>query len=208
MRTLRQAFVRADGLHDLLADGEHRVERGHRLLEHHGDAGAADALHAGIGEAGEVFAGEADFAGGDACGRLRQQAHDGEGGDALAAAGLADDAEDFAFVEGEGDILDGGDLAARGGEGGGEVATESRGIGTKPSPSPCGRGGGRGRRDSTVQRWRRPLPLSPSRKGRGDAARGTCVTAGSSTLGSSTSRSPSPSRFSPSTVIISAAPGW
>ncbi len=32
---------------------------------------------------------------------------------------LADDAEDFAFVQREGDVLDGGDLAARGGEGGG-----------------------------------------------------------------------------------------
>jgi hypothetical protein len=30
-----------------------------------------------------------------------------------AAAGLADDAEDLAFIEGEGDILDGGDHAAR-----------------------------------------------------------------------------------------------
>ena len=47
------------------------------------------------------LAGEADLAGRDAGWRLRQQAHDGERGDALAAAGFADDAEDFAFVERE-----------------------------------------------------------------------------------------------------------
>ena len=119
--------MRADGLDDLLADGEHRVERGHRLLEHHGDAGAADALHAGIGEFGERLAGEADFAGRDAGRRLRQQAHDGERGDALAAAGFADDAQDFAFVERERDVLHRGDLAARGGERGGEVGYGEQG---------------------------------------------------------------------------------
>ena len=111
-RALRQAFMRADRLHDLLADGEHRVERGHRLLEHHGDAGPANALHARIRECGQHLAGEAHLAGGDARGRLRQQAHDGQRGDALAAAGFPDDAEDLAFVEAERHILDRGDLAA------------------------------------------------------------------------------------------------
>ena len=114
--------MRAHRFHDLLADGEHRVERGHRFLEHHRDAGPADALHAGIGKAGEYLTVEAHLAGRHACRRLRQQAHDGEGGDALAAAGFADDAEDFALVEAEADVFDGGDFAARGLEGGGEVA--------------------------------------------------------------------------------------
>ncbi len=70
-RALRQAFMRADGFHDLLADGEHRVQRGHRLLEHHGDAWAAHSLHSCIGEFGQGLAGETDFPGGDACGGLR-----------------------------------------------------------------------------------------------------------------------------------------
>ena len=47
------------------------------------DAGAADALHAASARRGELFAGEADAAGGDAGGRLRQQAHDGQRGDDL-----------------------------------------------------------------------------------------------------------------------------
>jgi hypothetical protein len=37
--------VQAQRLGDLVADGEHRVERGHRLLEDHRDAVAADRAH-------------------------------------------------------------------------------------------------------------------------------------------------------------------
>ena len=39
------ALVQPDRLADLVADREHRVERGHRLLEDHRDLGAADAAH-------------------------------------------------------------------------------------------------------------------------------------------------------------------
>ena len=41
----RQAGMRLDRLDQLPADRQHRVERGHRLLEDHGDAVAADAPH-------------------------------------------------------------------------------------------------------------------------------------------------------------------
>ena len=37
--------VQQDRLHDLVADGVDRAERGHRLLEHHGDLVAADLPH-------------------------------------------------------------------------------------------------------------------------------------------------------------------
>ena len=37
-----QALVQVQRLGDLLLDGVERIERGHRLLEHHGDAVAAD----------------------------------------------------------------------------------------------------------------------------------------------------------------------
>src|SRR6185437_6348577 len=136
--------MRADRLHDLLADGEHRVERGHRLLEHHGDARAADTLHRALGQAGDRLAREAHTASRHPRGRPWQQAHDREGGHALAAAGLADDAQNLAFVHGEGDVLDRGDLAAPGAEGGGEAADFqqahswilSRGSRTSRRPSP------------------------------------------------------------------------
>ena len=98
------SLMRAQGLGDLLADGEHRIERGHRLLEHHRDAGAADALHARVrrGASGPAPSNRT-LPAGDARRRLRQQAHDGQRGDALAAAGFADDAEDLARREVEAD---------------------------------------------------------------------------------------------------------
>ena len=39
------ALVLLQRLGDLPADGEHRIERGHRLLEHHADVAAADRAH-------------------------------------------------------------------------------------------------------------------------------------------------------------------
>ncbi len=47
-------LVEDDRLHDLRADGEDRVERGHRLLEDHADVAAANRLHLALGQADEV----------------------------------------------------------------------------------------------------------------------------------------------------------
>jgi len=75
-----------------------------------------------LGECGgELFTGKPYAAGGDACGWLRQQAHDCQCGHRLPAAGLADNAEDFAFIELEADILDRADFPAGGLERGGEA---------------------------------------------------------------------------------------
>ncbi len=60
----------------------------------------------------EIDAFEADLAAGDAAGRLRDQAHDRERGHALAAAGLADDAERAARRQREADAVDRAKLAA------------------------------------------------------------------------------------------------
>ena len=43
------ALVHADRLRHLVADGEQRVQRGHRVLQDHGDALAAHAAHLGVG---------------------------------------------------------------------------------------------------------------------------------------------------------------
>jgi hypothetical protein len=50
----RQLLVQHDGLDDLVADGEHRVQRGHRLLEDHRDVVAADGAHVFIRRRGQV----------------------------------------------------------------------------------------------------------------------------------------------------------
>ena len=60
------AVVRAHRLGDLVADGEHRVQAGHRLLEDHRDAVAADVAHPREREIEQVLPVEYDLAGGDA----------------------------------------------------------------------------------------------------------------------------------------------
>ena len=94
-----------DRFHDLRADGEHRVERRHRLLKDHADVAAADRLHLPLGQADQVAAEERDPARFDAGGR-RQQPHDRERRDALARAALADDAERAALLDAKRDIVD------------------------------------------------------------------------------------------------------
>ncbi len=90
------AIVPADRLGQLIADGEDRIERTHRLLEDHGDALAADGAQLRGAGGQQILALEEDLAAEHARGWRRQQTEDREGRDALAAAGLADEAEDFA----------------------------------------------------------------------------------------------------------------
>ena len=106
--------MRADGFGDLRTDAHDRVERGHGLLEDHGDIAAAAETHGGFGQheevGGGVFAGVAgrgqEDPAGDAGGG-RKQAQHGEGGCGFSRAGLADQAEGFAGVDGEGEVVDG-----------------------------------------------------------------------------------------------------
>src|SRR5215471_8359277 len=54
LRRRAGAAVLLEGLGDLPADGEHRIERGHRLLEHHADVAAAHLAHFAVGKLHEV----------------------------------------------------------------------------------------------------------------------------------------------------------
>ena len=54
--------VGADGKAQWGADGEDGVQRHQRVLEHHGDAGAAEGAHVPLRFADEFFAAEADGA--------------------------------------------------------------------------------------------------------------------------------------------------
>ena len=103
-------------LFDLKADREDRVQRGHRLLEDHRDVAAADFAHLLVVEIEQRAAVEYDAAFRDFRGQARQQPHDRERGHRFAGAGLADDGDHFAAVDGEADALDGAHDAARGGE--------------------------------------------------------------------------------------------
>src|SRR5215475_748671 len=104
------------GFADLVADPDHRIERGHRLLEDHGDAIAADLAHLGFVEGEQVGTLEQDLAADDAPGRVGYETHDRERTDALAAAGLADDRQRLAALDVEGYVVDGAKQAGIGEE--------------------------------------------------------------------------------------------
>ena len=101
-----------DAFDYLLAHRQHRVERGHRLLEDHRDAIAAKLSQGGRRKPQKIDAIEQDLAAGDPPGRARHQAHDRQCGDALAATGLADDAERSSRIDRKADAVDRGEFAA------------------------------------------------------------------------------------------------
>ena len=88
---------------DLVADGEDRIERGHRFLKDQRDLRAADALHLALAERAEIASLEDDRAGGDPSGRLHEP-HDRERRQRFAAARFADQAERFAGGNREADV--------------------------------------------------------------------------------------------------------
>ncbi len=85
-------FVEEENFAELFADGVAGVERSHGLLEDDADVVATELAHFADGNGGEVFSMEVDLPLNDAACGLGQQAGDGHGGDAFAAARLADDA--------------------------------------------------------------------------------------------------------------------
>jgi hypothetical protein len=87
--------VRADRLGNLTPDREARVQRGHRILEDHADAIAAQDPHLLVRQTDEVASLEPDRAA--HVGGSREQAHQGERERRLAASGFADQAEDLAL---------------------------------------------------------------------------------------------------------------
>ena len=91
---------------DLLPDGQHGVQRGHRLLEDHGDAVAADLAHLIFRQLQEIGPVEEDLAVHDLARGLGDQAHHGEGVHTLAAARLANDAQGLSFAQFIGEAVD------------------------------------------------------------------------------------------------------
>jgi hypothetical protein len=100
----RQAEVRPQALLDLTADGEDRVQRGHRLLEDERDLVAANPPQPPRRCAEQVVAVEAR-ATRDRRGR-REEAQQRHRGHALPAARLADDSEHLALGEREAHLVD------------------------------------------------------------------------------------------------------
>ena len=105
---LAHVEVRLERLADLPADGQHRVQARHRVLEDHRDVLAADRAKLLVGEPDQVAALEVRRAVRDAAG-ARQDPEQRQRGDALPAAGFSDDPERLAGSDVEGDAVDGVD---------------------------------------------------------------------------------------------------
>ncbi len=95
---------------ELAADQHRGVERGHRLLEDHADAGAAHGAQVLARHRHHVLALEADRPARQPDGR-RDEAHHRPCGQRLARAGFADDTDDLAGEDLEGDGVDQGAAA-------------------------------------------------------------------------------------------------
>ena len=97
------ALVQPQRLADLLLHAVQRVQRGHRLLEDHRDAVAADLAQRLFGRAEQILAVEADAAARVPRGRVRQQLEHRERRHRLARAALADQRERLAALDRERD---------------------------------------------------------------------------------------------------------
>ncbi len=103
---LRRTLVDAEHLAQLVADAEHRVEGGQRVLEDHGDLPAAELAPLLEAHLQHVLAAEEDLALRDLAGRHVEDAHDGLGGDRLAGARLAEHGEGLARAHAVVDAVD------------------------------------------------------------------------------------------------------
>ena len=90
---------------------KHRVQGGHGVLKDHGDAAAADFPQLLVRHLHDVLALKENLAADDLAGGIGHQAEDAQRGGGLAGAGLAHQAEGFAFADGEADVVDGADGA-------------------------------------------------------------------------------------------------
>src|SRR5690349_12976956 len=86
-----EAEMAADVLRELPADGEHRMQRGHRVLEDHPDLAARDCAELALAQPQEVGPVEAGAPFDDRA--LRKEPEERQHRDRLAAAALAGDAE-------------------------------------------------------------------------------------------------------------------
>jgi hypothetical protein len=120
---LRRAHLHVDlqPLGELPSDGEHRVERGHRLLEDHRDVPAAHGAHFFLGELEEIASLVEDLPALDAAGRLGDEAHYAEGRHRLAATRLSDQRHGLALLDVPRDPVDRAHRARRAQKAGSQV---------------------------------------------------------------------------------------
>ncbi len=105
-RLFIHAFMEHEGFADLETDCVDRVQRGHRVLEDHGNFVAAHFAHFIFSQLKQVTPIEPDLAVFNFPGWGLDEAEDGHGMDALAAAALAHHTQDFTGAHGVGNAID------------------------------------------------------------------------------------------------------
>ena len=133
----------AQRLDDLVADADHRMQRRARVLEDHGDLGAAQRAHRPFVDGDEIGAVEARRS---VERRVAKQSHQRQRDRRLAATALADEPQRLPLFDLEGDAVDRSHRPEGDGKvfhleerrHGGEPATRSRILGSSASrrPSP------------------------------------------------------------------------
>ena len=115
------SLVLLDRFCNLVPGGEHRVERGHGLLENHGDVSAPNAAQRRVARLCQVkhlaaAAPKRHAAVDDAAAAMLDQAHQRQRGDRFAGARFADDGQGFTAIHMEGEIAHRIDRALGGGK--------------------------------------------------------------------------------------------
>src|SRR5215469_1521847 len=98
--------VPLDCLRNLVTYGEHRIERGHRVLENHRDFATAQIGQLVLVLLQDIFTVEVDLAANDLARWIGYQAHHRKRRNAFAAAALTYYPQGLARLDGKGDIID------------------------------------------------------------------------------------------------------
>ena len=109
---LAHPFVQHQHFHQLILHLHVGVERGHGVLEDHGDLLGADLVELGLRQVEDLFALKLGGTGNNAV--FGQQPHDGKGRLGFAGAGLADDPQGFTRRERKVEVVDRHHIAVRG----------------------------------------------------------------------------------------------
>src|SRR2546426_4661962 len=106
-RPMAVSVVDLDGFDQLVADGEHRIEGGLRVLENHGDAPSPDGPHLTLALLQKIFPFEHDLSLDDTGGRPGHQSQQRQRGHGLPTPRLAHDSQRFALPQVKAHSIDG-----------------------------------------------------------------------------------------------------
>ena len=92
---------------DLLTNCLNGVQRGHGILENHGDFITTDRLHVFLLNGENILSLKGDRTGSDLAGALGEQTQERQSGGSLASTSLADDADCLALIQRKTDVING-----------------------------------------------------------------------------------------------------